>query len=143
MNKFDDYLKTMARLNDHWSAEAKPLEKQLRELEKQYKDAAARASVDAKAAASLTSLEARINEVTKKLNDVYYQWSTNARMIAPPPESEMPKDWTEKIPFPDWVPAGLRKWIVQSIKQKGLAITKKITIKKGPGKYGAALEIVW
>ena len=133
------YLLTIGRVNQEWGSKAEPLERQLKELETKYK-ALRPLGVDAGKIAMAKTLEDRISATAKRLNEVYHQWRSNVRLIGPPSRPE--GDWTDKIPWPSWVSNAGKEFVLHSIKQGGLAMSDRVTLKKGPGMAGL-IEIKW
>jgi hypothetical protein len=170
MDANEQYANRLLAVSDLWSSRARALQKELLELYQQYLSARAKSpaplqevqqvqdlaealkqmearyrppAVPSQPTASEEArrLEQRITDVGNRLNDVYDQWAMNLRLIAPPP-SPLPPGWLDR-----WLAQPgkqeLKGFIARSINQKGLAVTKRLTIKKQDGAYGLTLEFKW
>lgn len=159
------YLKAVKTINDREAARTKPLEEQLGKLKEQVESVrmqkaiqAAKAREPGKVALIPTAsdllvagnsrevqaIEKQMADVAKELNSIYQSWILSLRLLPPPAGTSKPKDdWSSKIPFPAFVPRGVRDYITRCIAQKGLAVTDRVTLKKGPGTVGIAIEYKW
>lgn len=90
MSTFENYLSTINALNNRMWAMAKPLEKELRSLETEYKAAISRPVTDVVARGASAMLGTRINGAAAKLNNVYDEWQRNLSFITPPPPTVDP-----------------------------------------------------
>lgn len=159
------YLNTLRTINEREGARTRPLEERLNKLKEQAESVrlqkaieAARARqpgkpvltpplADLLAAGSsreVQAIEKQMADVARQLNALYQNWILSLRLVTPPPGLEKAKEgWAAKIPFPTFVPKGVRDYILRCIAQKGLAVTDRITLKKGPGTVGIAIEYKW
>jgi len=159
------YLNTIKAINEQQAARTKPLEDQLNKLKEQAESMRVQKAIEAAKAREpgklvlvpsapdlvmagssreVQAIEKQMAAVAKQLNSIYQSWILNLRLIPLPPAAEKPKDdWISKIPFPNFVPKSVREYIVRCITQKGLAITDRVTLKKGPGTVGIAIEYKW
>jgi hypothetical protein len=166
----EQYARHLLASSEHWTSQIQALQKELLELYQRYLAARAQRPApprDVQQAQDLAEalkqleleyrgaqparpspptdeaqlLERRITDVTNRLNNAYDQWATNLRLIPPPP-TPIPPGWLDA-----WLArAGkreLKEFISRSINQKGVAVSRRVTIKKVEGAYGLVLEVRW
>jgi hypothetical protein len=88
----------------------------------------------------LREVAQKIEQTAAALNEVMRRWQFALRSLPPPPTSG---DWIKKIPWPEWVPQGLRDYIIKSIKAGGLGITDSVSLTKTDGMWGVAIQYKW
>src|SRR5262245_37102265 len=85
MSTQENYWLTIGALNTRMWAQAKPLEKQLRDLDTQYQAALQRPITDVISRGMAALLVPQINVTADKLNAVYDDWQRTLSLITPPP----------------------------------------------------------
>jgi hypothetical protein len=151
MSTFENYLSTINALNNRMWASAKPLEKEIRSLETEYKAAINRPVTDVIARGASALLASRINLAAAKLNDVYDEWQRNLSLITPPPPTIDPNTFpapkspgkpSSKIPWPKEVPMEVRRQLGRIIDQGGIPISKRVSVSVAGAPYGGGPGIV-
>jgi hypothetical protein len=151
MSTFENYLSTINALNDRMWGMAKPLEKELRSLEAEYKVASNRPITDVIARGASAILLNRIQVAAAKLNKIYDEWQRNLSLITPPPPTEDPKAFpppktpgkaSSKIPWPDGVPMDVRRQLGRVIDQGGVPVGKRVSVSVATAPYGGGPGVV-
>ena len=151
MSTFENYLSTINALNNRMWAKAKPLEKELRSLETEYKAAISRPVTDAVARGASAMLLTRINGAAAKLNDLYEEWQRNLSLITPPPPTIDPNSYpppkspgktSSKIPWPQDLPVEVRRYLGRIIDQGGVPVSKRVSVSVANAPYGGGPGVV-
>jgi hypothetical protein len=151
MSTLDNYLLTISTMNNRMWAQAKPLEKQLRDLDTEYQQASKRPITDVVSRGAAAMLLTRINATAGKLNAVYDDWQRNLSLITPPPPTIDPKAFppprspgklSAKIPWPNDVPLEVRRQLGRIIDQGGIPLSKRVAVTVAKAPYGGAGVVV-
>ena len=151
MSTFENYLSTINALNNRMWAMAKPLEKELRSLETEYKAAISRPVIDVIARGVSLILLTEIDGAAAKLNNVYDEWQRNLSFITPPPPTVDPNTYpppkspgkaSSKIPWPQDVPMEVRRQLGRIIDQGGIPVSKRVSVSVGNAPYGGGPGVV-
>jgi len=151
MSTFENYLATINALNNRMWAMAKPLEKELRDLEAGYKAAINRPGTDVIARGASAVFVTRINETAAKLNNIYDEWQRNLSFITPPPPTVDPNTYpppkspgkaSAKIPWPQDVPMEVRRQLGRIIDQGGFPLSKRVSVSVATAPYGGGPGVV-
>jgi hypothetical protein len=151
MSTLENYLQTISTMNNRMWAQAKPLEKQLRDLDIEYQAASRRPITDVVSRGAAAMLLSRINATAGKLNAVYDDWQRNLSLITPPPPTIDPKAFppprspgklSAKIPWPNDVPLEVRRQLGRVIDQGGIPLSKRVAVTVAKAPYGGGGVVV-
>ena len=151
MSTLENYLQTISTMNNRMWAQAKPLEKQLRDLDTEYQAASRRPITDVVSRGAAAMLLSRINATAGKLNAVYDDWQRNLSLITPPPPTIDPKAFppqrspgklSAKIPWPNDVPLEVRRQLGRIIDQGGIPLSKRVAVTVAKAPYGGGGVVV-
>lgn len=151
MSTIENYFLAISALNNRMWAQAKPLEKQLRDLDTEYQAAIRRPVTDVVSRGAAALLVSRINTTAGKLNAVYDDWQRNLSLITPPPPTIDPKAFpppkspgkpSDKIPWPKDVPLEVRRQLGLVIDQGGIPLSKRVSITVAKAPYGGGGVVV-
>jgi hypothetical protein len=151
MSTFENYLLTISTMNNRMWAQAKPLEKQLRDLDTEYQAASRRPITDVVSRGAAAMLLSRINATAGKLNAVYDDWQRNLSLITPPPPTIDPKAFppprspgklSAKIPWPNDIPLEVRRQLGRIIDQGGIPLSKRVAVTVAKAPYGGGGVVV-
>jgi hypothetical protein len=151
MSTLENYLLTISTMNNRMWAQAKPLEKQLRDLDTEYQAASRRPITDVVSRGAAAMLLSRINATAGKLNAVYDDWQRNLSLITPPPPTIDPKAFppprspgklSAKIPWPNDVPLEVRRQLGRIIDQGGIPLSKRVAVTVAKAPYGGGGVVV-
>jgi hypothetical protein len=151
MSTIENYFLAISALNNRMWAQAKPLEKQLRDLDTEYQAAIRRPVTDVVSRGAAALLVSRINTTVGKLNAVYDDWQRNLSLITPPPPTIDPKAFpppkspgklSDKIPWPKDVPLEVRRQLGRVIDQGGIPLSKRVSITAAKAPYGGGGVVV-
>ena len=151
MSTLENYLLTISTMNNRMWAQAKPLEKQLRDLDTEYQAASRRPITDAVSRGAAAMLLSRINATAGKLNAVYDDWQRNLSLITPPPPTIDPKAFppprspgklSAKIPWPNDIPLEVRRQLGRIIDQGGIPLSKRVAVTVAKAPYGGGGVVV-
>lgn len=151
MSTPENYLLAIGALNDRMWAQAKPLEKQLRDLDTEYQGASRRPIADVASRGVAALLLSRINATADKLNAVYDDWQRNLSLITPPPPTldpnafpppRSPGKLSAKIPWPQGVPPEVRRRLGRIIDQGGIPLSKRVAVTLAKAPYGGGGVVV-
>ena len=125
-----NYLRSMARVNDTWGEKARPLEQRLRSLQSRYQSLTpsplAMRPEDPQKASERAAVAAELASVVASLNKIYQGWAINLQLIPPPPT--LPSGFR----FPSWVPQPVQRFLTESVKRKGVAVSNAMTLEIDP-----------
>lgn len=151
MSTLQNYLLTIDAMNHRLWAQAKPLEKQLRDLDTEYQAARQRPITDGVSRGVAALLLPRINATAEKLNAVYDDWQRNLSLITPPPPTfdpnafpppRSPGKLSAKIPWPKDVPPEVRRQLGRVIDQGGIPLSKRVSVTVAKAPYGGGGVVV-
>jgi hypothetical protein len=151
MSTLENYLLTISTLNNRMWAQAKPLEKQLRDLDAEYQVASRRPVTDVVARGATTILLARMNTTASQLNTVYEEWQRTLSLITPPPPTIDPNTFppprspgklSAKIPWPQDLPLEIRRQLGRVIDQGGIPLSKRVAVTVAKAPYGGGGSVV-
>ena len=151
MSTLENYLLTVSTLNNRMWAQAKPLEKQLRDLDTAYQAASRRPVTDVIARGSTTLLLERMNTTASKLNAVYEDWQRTLSLMTPPPPTIDPNSFppprspgklSAKIPWPQDLPLEIRRQLGRVIDQGGVPLSKRVAVTVAKAPYGGGGSVV-
>lgn len=151
MSTIENYFSAIRALNDRMWAQAKPLEKQLRDLDTEYQAAIRRPVTDVVARGAAALLLPRITATAAKLNAVYDDWQRNLSLITPPPPTINPNTFpppkspgklSDKIPWPKDVPLEVRRQLGRVIDQGGIPLSKRVSVTVAKAPYGGGGVVV-
>jgi hypothetical protein len=137
--------------NERMWAQAKPLEKRLRDLDAEYQIARRRPITDVVSRGAAAILLPRIMDTADKLNAVYDDWRRNLSLITPPPPTIDPKAFpppkspgklSAKIPWPKDTPAEVRRQLSRVIDQGGIPLSKRVSVTVAKAPYGGGSVVV-
>ncbi len=151
MSTLENYLLTIGTLNNRMWAQAKPLEKQLRDLDTEYQVASRRPITDVVSRGAVAILLSRINATAGMLNAVYDDWQRNLSLITPPPPTidpnafpppRSPGKLSAKIPWPKDVPPEVRRQLGRVVDQGGIPLSKRVAVTLAKAPYGGGGVVV-
>lgn len=151
MSTFENYLLTISTMNNRMWAQAKPLEKQLRDLDTEYQAASRRPITDVVSRGAAAMLLSRINATAGKLNAVYDEWQRNLSLITPPPPTIDPKAFppprspgklSAKIPWPNDIPLEVRRQLGRIIDQGGIPLSRRVAVTVAKAPYGGGGVVI-
>ena len=151
MSTLDNYFQTVGAMNERMWSEARPLEKQLRDLEAEYQAASRRLITDVVSRGVVAILATRINATADKLNAVYDNWRRNLSLMTPPPPTvdpnafpppKSPGKLSAKIPWPKDVPPEVRRYLGRVIDQGGIPLSKRVSVTVAKAPYGGGGLVV-
>ncbi|MFO1419931.1 MAG: hypothetical protein U1F59_03065 [Candidatus Competibacteraceae bacterium] len=151
MSTIENYFSAIRALNDRMWAQAKPLEKQLRDLDTEYQAAIRRPVTDVVSRGAAALLLPRITATAAKLNAVYDDWQRNLSLITPPPPTinpnafpppKSPGKLSDKIPWPKDVPLEVRRQLGRVIDQGGIPLSKRVSVTVAKAPYGGGGVVV-
>ena len=151
MSTIENYLLTVSALNTRMWAQAKPLEKQLRDLDTEYQAASRRSIMDVVSRGTAAMLLARINATTDKLNAVYDDWQRTLSLMTPPPPTINPNTFppprtpgklSARIPWPQDIPPEVRRQLGRFIDQGGIPVSKRVAVTVARAPYGGTGVVV-
>jgi hypothetical protein len=151
MSTLENYLLTIGALNNRMWAQAKPLEKQLRDLDTEYQGASRRPITDVVSRGAVAILVSRINATAGKLNAVYDDWQRTLSLITPPPPTidpnafpppRAPGKLSARIPWPQDIPLEVRRQLGRVIDQGGIPLSKRVAVTLARAPYGGGGVVV-
>lgn len=151
MSTLENYLQTVGAMNERMWAQARPLEKQLRDLDAEYQAASRRPIADVVSRGAAAILLSRINATADKLNAVYDDWRRNLSLITRPPPTidpnafpppRAPGKLSAKIPWPKDVPPEVRRQLGRVIDQGGIPLSKRVSVTVAKAPYGGGGVVV-
>ena len=151
MSTMENYWLTISALNTRMWAQAKPLEKQLRDLDTEYQAASRRPVTDVVSRGVATLLLARMNTTADKLNAVYDDWQRTLSLITPPPPTIDPNTFppprspgkrSAKSPWPQDLPLESRRPRGRVIDQGGIPLSKRVAVTVAKTPYGGGGSVV-
>lgn len=151
MSTVENYLRTVVLMNDRMWAMAKPLEKQLRDQQREYDATAKRPITDVVSRGAATMLSMRMQYTAQKLNQVYDNWQRNLTLFQPPPPTIDPNAFppppspgklSAKIPWPKDLPPDVKRYLSRLVDQKGIPLTKRVAISAAKAPFGGGGSIV-
>jgi len=151
MSTIENYFSAIQALNDRMWAQAKPLEKQLRDLDTEYQAAIRLPVTDVVSRGAAALLLPRINATAAKLNAVYDDWQRNLSLITPPPPTinpnafpppKSPGKLSDKIPWPKDVPLEVRRQLSRVIDQGGIPLSKRVAVTVAKAPYGGGGVVI-
>jgi hypothetical protein len=151
MSTTENYLLTIAALHTRMWAQAKPLEKQLRDLDTEYQGASRRPITDVVSRGAAAILLAQMNITAGKLNAVYDDWQRNLSLITLPPPTidpnafpppRTPGKLSARIPWPQDIPLEVRRQLSRVIDQGGIPLSKRVAVTLARAPYGGGGVVV-
>lgn len=151
MSTQENYLQTIGAMNERMWAQAKPLEKQLRDLDAEYQVASRRPITDVVSRGATTILLSRMTATADKLNAVYDDWQRNLSLITPPPPTIDPKAFpppkspgklSAKVPWPKDIPPEVRRRLGEVIDRGGIPLSKRVSVTVAKAPYGGGGVVV-
>jgi len=151
MSTTENYLLTIAALHTRMWAQAKPLEKQLRDLDTEYQAASRRPITDVVSRGAAAILLAQMNATAGKLNAVYDDWQRTLSLITPPPPTidpnafpppRSPGKLSARIPWPQDIPLEVRRQLGRVIDQGGIPVSKRVAVTLARAPYGGTGVVV-
>ncbi|NOT57908.1 MAG: hypothetical protein HOP18_25170 [Deltaproteobacteria bacterium] len=151
MSTIENYLLTVSALHTRMWAQAKPLEKRLRDLDAEYQAASRRPITDVVSRGAAAILLTQINATTDKLNAVYDDWQRTLSLITPPPPTIDPNTFppprtpgklSARIPWPQDIPAEVKRQLGRMIDQGGIPVSKRVAVTVARAPYGGTGVVV-
>ncbi len=151
MSTMENYVRSVSVLNDRMWAQARPLEKQLRDLQREYEGSAARPVTDVVARGASAILATRLQQSAAKLNQIYDDWQRNLSLFTPPPPTVDPKAFppppspgkiSAKIPWPKDLPPAVTRYLSRVVDQSGIPLSKRVAISLAKAPYGGGSVVV-
>lgn len=151
MSTMENYVRSISALNDRMWSQAKPLEKQLREMEREYQSSSARPVTDVMARGAVAILATRMQQTAANLNMLYDEWRRNITLFTPPPPTVDPKAFppppspgkiSAKIPWPKDMPPDVTRYLSRVVDQSGIPLSKRVAISLAKAPYGGGGSVV-
>jgi hypothetical protein len=151
MSTMENYWLTISALNNRMWAQAKPLEKQLRDLDAEYQRAIRRPITDVVSRGVAALLVPQMNATAAKLNVVYDDWQRTLSLITPPPPTIDPNAFppppspgklSARIPWPQDIPLEVRRQLSRIIDQGGIPLSKRVAVTLAKAPYGGGGVVV-
>lgn len=151
MSTIENYLLTVSALHTRMWAQAKPLEKRLRDLDAEYQTASRRPIPDVVSRGAAAILMTQINATTDKLNAVYDDWQRTLSLMTPPPPTIDPNTFppprtpgrlSARIPWPQDIPTEVKRQLSRIIDQGGIPISKRVAVTVARTPYGGTGVVV-
>ena len=151
MSTMENYLLTVSALHTRMWAQAKPLEKRLRDLDTEYQAASRRPITDVVSRGAAAILLAQINATTGQLNAVYDDWQRTLSLMTPPPPTIDPNTFppprtpgklSSRIPWPQDIPTEVKRQLGRIIDQGGIPVSKRVTVTVARAPYGGTGVVV-
>ena len=145
MSTLENYVLTVAALNNRMWAQVGPLEKQLRDLDAEYQIASRRPITDVVSRGAAALLVSRINAAAGKLNAAHDEWQRNLSLITPPPPTISPNTFppppspgklSAKIPWPRDLPPEVRRQLSRVVDHGGIPLSKRVAVTLAKAPYG-------
>jgi hypothetical protein len=151
MSTLENYWLTISALNNRMWAQAKPLEKQLRDLDTEYQAAMQRPITDVISRGVAALLVPQMDATAAKLNAVYDDWQRTLSLITPPPPTIDPNAFppppspgklSARIPWPQDIPLEVRRQLSRIIDQGGIPLSKRVAVTVAKAPYGGGGVVV-
>jgi hypothetical protein len=151
MSTMENYLLTVSAVHTRMWAQAKPLEKQLRDLDTQYQAASRRPITDVVSRGVAAILLEQINATTAKLNAVYDDWQRTLSLMTPPPPTINPNTFpppktlgklSARIPWPQDIPTEVKRHLGRIIDQGGIPVSKRVAVTVARAPYGGTGVVI-
>ena len=151
MSTIENYLLTVSALHTRMWAQAKPLEKRLRDLDTEYQAASRRPITDVVSRGAAAILLTQINATTGQLNAVYDDWQRTLSLMTPPPPTIDPNTFPPPRTRVNCPPESRGRRTSQPrsnaqlgriIDQGGIPVSKRVAVTVARAPYGGSGVVV-